>query len=1512
MKKGWKIIRAIVTGLVLLCLALVLLSQIPAVQTAAVRLVTGRLEKMIEGDISFDKIHFMPFNTLVLSNFSITDRRPSTDRGQVLDTLLSARNLTLSFSLKGLTSKEGIHLARVALRGGSFTLVREGPGQSNLKRILNRPPKEPSKEKKAAPAVHVRNAEVQDVRFRYINLPKVAGKPFGINWTDLDVTAENLSARNLKMEDGFVTGTVTEGALREKSGYAVRSLSGGVRVQQGETVVSDLRLDDGWSDLSATEFSMRYEDIQSFNHYIEDVRMGLVLEGSRLDSRTLSYFAPSLQGRDLSLQIAGADMEGTVDDLQVHRLDVVETGSGIHATLSGDVKELPRMQDLSTDIDIDRLDLTSEGLGRLLQAFSSGGKAPDLTRYAPGTTFQFQGRVHGPAQHLGVKGTVRSDLGELDADLKGRNLLGGKGEKGIDGSVVSRDLDLGRIAGVKELGACTLRGYFDAGFTDRGPQVEFDSVFVDRLHVMGYDYSNIIGAGTYSEKAFDGRIVSKDPNLNFLFQGLFTTSDKTRNGIYKFYASIGYADLQALHLDKRGVSKASGQVRANFKTVKGEDLIGEITASDIFLESDNGGHDIGNIRIQSHSNNDIHRINFSSRFADGTFVGDKSLSGMVVALKALTAGDWLPSLLKEDDTPQHGNEKYDLTVDFHDSRELLSFVMPGLYISDSTKLRVHVSPEGALQAGLTSPRLAFARNNAKDVALTLDNKGGGLSARLTTSNLRLLSMDLLQDTVRIGAKGDSLTLEGRFQSDTPGDTPSRILLGGKIDRDKEGRMVWDGAVKPTDLQLGGAGWHLDPSTFRIHDGDFSLDRFQARCDEQRIRVDGTFSLNRPDTLRLDLEKFDLAFANQLMDKGLDIGGAATGEAVLISPWKSEDASLLMHVRCDSTRAGGYPLGTLELASSLDEKKDRLRLLARNNLDGKKTVDVNGYYFTSRKELETAVRLDGFEAGCLSPLLKSVFNRMEGKVSGRIDLKGPMDRMSITSTDTRLADALLEVAYTKVPYRVEGPFHVDDTGVWFDRMQVTDRSTGKGTVSGGILFDHLKDFRMDTHLQFTGMECLATTERDNPVFYGNVAATGSLGITGPFNAIQMDVNARTARSGNLHIPIDNAKRDGSSDLLTFKEPYHEVYVDPYEQMINSLEERKAKASDFGIRLQIGVTPEVQAFVEVDRNAGNVLSANGRGNIALEVRPATHLFSIRGDYTLREGDFHFNAMDIAKRDFSIIDGSSIRFNGDIMDSDLNIDGRYSVKASVATLIADTTSVASRRTVNCDIAVTGKLREPQLGFSIDVPDLDPTTQARVQTALNTDDKVQRQLLSLLISGGFLPDEQSGVVNNTTLLYANVAEVMAGQLNSILQKLDIPLDLGLNYEAGAGGTDIFDVAVSTQLLGDRILVNGAFGNRTYRSGSGSDVVGDLDIEIKLDKPGRLRLTLFSHSVDDYTNSLDNSQRNGMGIAFQREFDTIGEFFRTLLMPRRKREQLRQEGFRQERPMKTIRVGSDADQPKH
>ncbi len=157
------------------------------------------------------------------------------------------------------------------------------------------------------------------------------------------------------------------------------------------------------------------------------------------------------------------------------------------------------------------------------------------------------------------------------------------------------------------------------------------------------------------------------------------------------------------------------------------------------------------------------------------------------------------------------------------------------------------------------------------------------------------------------------------------------------------------------------------------------------------------------------------------------------------------------------------------------------------------------------------------------------------------------------------------------------------------------------------------------------------------------------------------------------------------------------------MMNNLATSQKKSNDFGVRLRINVNPGTEAYVEVDRSAGNVLTARGVGNIDMNVRPSRDVFTLNGEYTISQGNFHFNAMNIAQRDFSITDGSSVRFNGDIMDSRLDITGLYTTKASVATLIADTTTVSARRTVNCNIGISGSLREPSLKFSIEIPDLD-----------------------------------------------------------------------------------------------------------------------------------------------------------------------------------------------------------------
>ena len=179
----------------------------------------------------------------------------------------------------------------------------------------------------------------------------------------------------------------------------------------------------------------------------------------------------------------------------------------------------------------------------------------------------------------------------------------------------------------------------------------------------------------------------------------------------------------------------------------------------------------------------------------------------------------------------------------------------------------------------------------------------------------------------------------------------------------------------------------------------------------------------------------------------------------------------------------------------------------------------------------------------------------------------------------------------------------------------------------------------------------------------------------------------------------------------------------------------------------------------------------------------------------------------------------------------------------------------------------------FSIDIPDLDPTIKGRVESALSTEDKRLKQLLTLLLSGSFVPDEQSGIVNNTTVLYSNASEIMANQLNNVFRQLNIPLDLGFNYQPGENGRDIFDVAVSTQLFNNRVNINGNIDNRQYMTSNQSDLVGDVDMEIKIDRTGRIRLTLSPILQTNIVTILTNCAQWNRVSPIKKNLMTSGNF---------------------------------------
>ena len=1447
------------------------------------------LSEKLNGEITVEKIHLKPFTTLVLKNVLIIDRNPAHDpydqKLSQIDTFFRAEYIIAKFTLEGLLDDESLKIQSAHVGNAQMNLVLEDrftdtgerDSYDNLSRIFRI---EKSEDSTISPKeiFKISDIEINDMGFRLINR-SILKTPYygGINWNDLDISDIDLIAKNLRFKDGIMYGTAESLSFKEKSGFISHNICGETRVGRGKTIVEDLEIHDEWSDLKLPLFMMSYSGIEAFSDFIGEVKLDGEISPSTLDFRTIAYFAPQLNGNKLKATVSGI-MSGCVDDFIVKDLKISSHAGGFDATLNGRMTGIPEVYEMGIDAKVTDLAMTIDGLGKFVSEWIPEGRL-DLDDWGNGAIFYGWASAKGLLNNLDTKLGLTSGIGSIQATAKLDELIRPEKPIVITGNVDTENLDIGGIIGSKFIGPTSLNT--DASISiDKEIAIDLSYLNIQRLNLIGYNYSDIQARGSYDANTLNGTVISKDPNLNFIFQGGYARSNKSGNTVYKFDTTVGYADLNAINLDRRGKSIVQFRTNANFTRARNGNILGRIDVGEIMLENKSGRSEIGDIVVTSHSKDNKYTARLNSRFADATYSGTGPLIDFIEDLKYVTLGKELPALFSEQEIEWKGNT-YNFDFICHNVQNVLAFAAPGLYIENGTSLKANIDKTGKFKADMKSGRIAYKRNYMKGVSVEIDNLADALTGQMTCDEINASSIYMSDNILNIHADNNRLGAGFSFDNHSESETKGELIINGTVTREEDSPVV-DIAIRPSSLHYNSREWYLQPSTIRIGRENIEVDSFGVVSGDQSIGLFGRLSDASEETLNLNLERFDISMINALMPKDFGVRGAVTGIAQIKSPLR--EMELMADILCDSTYIANIPLGVVRFGTTWDENQERFNIFANNTLDNTCNLNMDGYYMPSKSRIHADIELDKLNIGYAEPFLNTIISDMSGYINGKLTIDGTGDQIALKSNDAFLEDATLTIPYTGVPYVANGPFHVDESGVYFDDIIIKDRFDGTGKINGSINFDYFKDINFDTRISVNNIEAINLTEKQGESFYGNLFGTGEVKITGPVNSLVMDIEAATSKAGSLHIPINSSlTSEKGTNLLKFKELNIAKVIDPYEIFVQKADKEDISEGDFLVRLDVTASPEVEAFVEIDKSSGNVLSGRGSGKISLEA--SEDIFNINGDYTINSGNYKFVAMGLVGRDFKIQDGSSIRFSGDIMESTLDINAIYKTKASISTLISDTTSVANRRVVDCGISIKDKLKNPQLSFSIEIPDLDPTIKSRVESALSTEDKVQKQFLALIISNNFLPDEQSGIVNNTSMLYSNVSEIMANQINNIFQKLDIPLDLGLNYQPNERGNDIFDVAVSTQLFNNRVIVNGNIGNRQYSgSNTQNDVVGDIDIEIKLDRSGSFRLNLFSHSADQYTNYLDNSQRNGVGVTYQTEFNSFRQFFRNMFSSKAKR----------------------------
>ena len=1487
MKTALKILK--VVGIVLVVLLLLVLAGVVAVQSPKVQESIGKrvlehLDGRFDADITFSDVSIRFPEAIVLKDVVVVDKAP-----QVVgaDTLATVGLLSAKFNAKGLLNGQGVYVSHATLKDASFVLANEPDSLSesgtspSFMRIFHLKDSEDDK-KGWGDILSAGTIDIQNFRFTMLNpysKSEHEDYPGVIDWNDLHVHVDRLLARHIHVKDSYVQGTVDTLRFRELlSGFEVKQASGKAKVGKERVRVDNLHIQDTDSDIHLDRLQLDGA-IDKYDDFLNSIKVTADFgQGTLFSMASASHFGPNIDKMTFKATLDGK-VKGYVNDFELDDFRFKEVGSNVEGRLSGTVMDIPNVGHSMLGLNVKGISFTLDGLSRFVNSVAPDTKL-NFGKVAKGKVLTFKGTVKGPMNRLGVNGKVTSGIGQVQTGITVRNTVDASRPIIIGGNVKTKDLDLGAILNTESLGPLTLNTGLEATLAPNNTKVRIDSLRISRLNALNYDYTNLSAAGTYSENAFDGRIASRDPNLDFLFQGTFNLSNRTKNAIYRFYANLAYADLHALHLDSREKSKMWFTAYSNFRRTEDNQILGDVRVTDLSLESDTGYHDIGSISVISHSNEDMNRIQLLSDFLEGSFVGEKNILAFVNDIRNLTVDRELPALTESHAKPFE-NTSYDLSVKVHKAKEILNFFAPGVHIADGSSLNLKVDRSGHVKGNLSSGILAYGNKYLKDVNLSLDNASSSLLAKLESSAFYYSGTEVRNNLLTLFAEDNQLGLGYTFDNESDKETRAELYLTGGLSRDRQGLEIKAKAL-PSNLYYNGSGWGLSSGDIVVKGGDIKVDRLLARHDGEEVMITGGLSPHKADTLKVNLENFGLSILDNFTGAEPALSGKANGQALLVSPM-SPAPGLLASIVCDSTMVDGHKAGTVSVESHWSESTGTFDFSASNRLKAISNLDLKGYYKPSTREINASARLLRLDLGYASFILNSVFSQIEGALSGEVSVGGKLDDLSLSSRGLHLDEGLLELDFTRVPYNISGNLSLDEFGLHFDDMAMDDGQGGRGNVTGSVLWGGFKNIGLDTHVNFDDMLVVSLARGVNSTLSGEVYGSGRADIVGPMHSLNLDVDATTSRDGSVRIPISGSGGSRSTQLLTFTELPVEEEEDFLAEITSAGKDKDQRASNLNIHLKMTATPNVSVFVDIGDD--NSLSGSGSGTVELELLPAQDVMNLNGDYTFIQGNFHFSAMGLVSRDFSIQDGSSVRFNGDVWDTDLDVNGTYSTKTSLATLISDE-NATNRRTVMCNINLSDKLSNPLMNFDIEIPDLNPTTKAMVESALNTEDKVQKQFLALLVTGNFLPDDESGITTGgTNTLFSNVTGIMASQINSIFQKLDIPLDLGLKYQSSDTGNDVFDVALSTQLFNNRVIVNGNIGNKQQYGMSTNEVAGDVDVEIKVNKSGSLRLNLFSHSADQFTSYLDNSQRNGAGVTYQREFNNFREFVQELFTPGLRRE---------------------------
>jgi hypothetical protein len=1292
----------------------------------------------------------------------------------------------------------------------------------------------------------------------------------GVNVGDMDLKNLNIDVKDMWIKRDTIHMDVKLLSFIEKSGFEVKEMKAVFDLCNKHLFFDKVYINTPLSTIDAEKIHMSFNKFKEYGleTLYDKIKFEFEINKSIVNISDIGYFVDFFHEDYQSVTFSGR-FNGPLANFKGEDFTI---GWGESSVLNGkfDLDGLPKVKEMFLVFDFKSLKTNMQDISSFNLPAGYKIKIPEQLQKL--TQINYKGNFTGYINDFVSKGHLSSNLGDISTDIM--IVPDSLDQVSFSGKLASKDFKIGAI-----LGYDSLMGNLDANadvkgvYSKKKPLKATLSGFVSKFTINNYTYQKININGAISNHKLVTKFDVTDPNLNMDFEGLFNLSDDIR--LYNFKANVNDANLYALHFSKSDAEyHASFMAESNLRGNSLDSLNGTFKLINSFFFKSDKQIQVYNLDLELKNNQEKNEISLQSDILDAHFLGKFKISELKDCFVNYFSS-YFPALTINMQKPVLENifTDFNFKLDFKSTQSFFDFFLPDYFISDSTRITgtFKTGNRNFLKADIYAPEFIFRKNSIKGLVVNISTEDSVLLVNIGSQNLNLnrrfnMNNYTLQTTVSKNAiefktrwlNWDTLLYKGN-------------ISGGLLFGNEGNSKTYKFSINPSELIVNDTLWKMSACQVIIDSGKVGISNVSIKHGDEELLANGNLSDNPNDSLHFNFINFDLANLNYFtMRQDIVLKGNLHGGGYLIG---MKNPLFFTSLEVDNLFVNDVELGFCYLKNIWDNEKQSLNIDGTAKRGDLTVFSITGDYFPSLNgKLDFQLSLNKLKTDFFNPFIKGIFSDIRGLVSGDLQLTGISGKPSL-SGKLKLQKNAFTVDFLKTRYNFSTDLEIVANNFILDKIEVFDQFGNTAIVNGIIRTEFLRELNLNLNIKANNFLCLNTKETDNTLYYGTAFSTGTVRIKGKPSDLNFDIDAKTESGTHFNIPLSENADVSSFDYVAF------IRNDTSESTLIKAEDKyKPAISGIQMNFNLEVTPEAEVQIIFDSKLGDIIKARGSGNMQMSIN-TIGTFDLVGEYIIEKGDYLFTLQNFINKKFDIAQGSTIRWSGDPLNAQVDIEATYRKKVSLKPLFPGEPEMEGNATVDCQIFLTGNLMKPTVKYDIFLPFAQEDVRDKVKRKLSSEDVRTKQILYILFTNQFY-NENSGENQGNTMAgagaSASAGEFLSNQLSNMLSQLSNSVDIGFNYRPGTEiSSSEVEIALSKQLFNDRLSLNGSVGSIDTKSnaaqGSANKVVGDFDVDYKLNKSGNLRARAYNRPNDDqFQTTLTYTQ--GVGIFYMEEFSSFRE----------------------------------------